>query len=139
MSDLTEQARQDLQAKLREIDAAIAGIDAAKARADRAVALLQQVRRIFLEEHGVVGEPVGSCDTCGRLLLPGDKGHSDSSGDLLWCEDHAPTWSEVLAQYRECEGIEPVDQEPEDAAAGRAAAQARVDAGDCDVKHVWEL
>lgn len=136
---LTDDQRDALDTKLKRLDAAIAGIEKARRPFDDAIAALQEQRDCTLEDYGVDGDPIGNCAHCGILLLPGDLGHCDSEASLVWCEACAPTWNDVLANYKECENLERVDVEPEDFALGLETAQARVDDGDGDRKHVWEL
>lgn len=81
------------------------------------------------------------CETCDRKLKEGDLIHRCADGPIL-CEECAPTWADILTQYKdETDGDFGafVDRTPEEMAEDRAAAQARVDAGDGDKKHVWRL
>ena len=136
---LTDAQRAALQEKLQRLESAKAEIEKARRPFERAIEVLQEQIDALLEDHGIDGEVCCNCARCERLLLPGDLGHSDASGDYTWCETCAPTWADVLAQYQECVGMEPVDQDPEDFALGLQTAQARVHAGDADKKHVWVL
>jgi hypothetical protein len=83
---------------------------------------------------------IETCEACDKKLKEGDLGHRCADGPVL-CEECSPTWADVLTQYNESDGDfgSFVDKTPEEMAEDRAAAQARVDAGDGDKKHVWPL
>lgn len=139
MTTLTDDQRDALDSKLKRLQAAIGEIELARRPFDRAIAALQEQIDCALEEAGVDGEPVGHCESCGFLLLPGDLGHHISEAGLYLCEDHAPTWNDILAGYQEIAPEDAVDMEPEEFTQNKAAAQAHVDDGDGDTKYVWEL
>lgn len=82
---------------------------------------------------GPVAEIAGHCEACSRLLFVGDLGHQCHDGPTL-CEEHAPTWSQLLADY---EGVPDADIDPE--ALQRSTIEKRIADGDGDKKHVWEL
>ncbi len=136
---LTDDQRDALDSKLQRLQAAIAEIEKARRPFDRAIDVLQEQIDCALEEAGIDGEPLGHCETCGFLLLPGDRGHHIAEPNLYFCEEHAPTWNDMLDQYQEIGPEDLVDLEPEEFEQGKASAQARVDAGDGDVKYVWTL
>ena len=78
------------------------------------------------------------CESCEKSLAEGDLGHRCADGPVL-CEECSPTWSDVLQQYVDAAGEPTSDRTPEELAEDQAAAQAQVDAGNGDKKHVWLL
>ncbi len=88
------------------------------------------------------GEDDDICEGCDKVLSEGTLGHRCADGPVL-CEACSPTWADVLEQYKTTDPDGDfgsfVDRTPEEFAEDLAAAQARVDAGDGDKKHVWPL
>lgn len=135
MPTLTEEAREQLHEQLKALDAAAEPILKAREPYNVALAAIDSVRDSLIGAAGV--EPLEYCEGCSRLLIAGDLGHRCADGPVL-CEACSPTFADLLKQYSE-EGAAEDAEDPEGFALGLAAAQAAVDAGDGDKKHVLPL
>lgn len=133
---LDEAGREKLKDQLKELEAAEAAIAAARKPFDTAMTAIDTIRESLLLEHDV--DIADTCEGCDKLLFVGELGHRCADGPTL-CEACAPTWSDLLAQYIAAKGETTSDRTPEELADDQAIAQAHVDAGDGDLKHVWVL
>lgn len=132
---LSDDAREALKEKLAAIHKARRPLLVARQPLDDALRALDELHDAAVEEAGVelIEE---ACEGCDILLVVGDLGHRCADGPVL-CEAHAPTWRDLLNQYQQKDAAK--DWDDPEVADGLAAAQAHVDAGDGDKKHVWPL
>lgn len=105
---LTENDRRALSRKLRRLDRE-ANFVRASMEPIRDLLHPYEAKLIHIEARrfkaleAFGGDERGRCDTCSRLLLPGDRGlfpWADETG-IGYCEEHAPTWGEWLAEMKE--------------------------------------
>lgn len=99
MTSLSEEQREKLGEELGAIGLAMIGIDAAMAPFTHALRALGDQRSRILERYGVQ-EPLGACESCGRILIEGDDGHR-TADDVLLCADDAPTYGDLKKQLTE--------------------------------------
>lgn len=81
---------------------------------------------------------VGRCETCKVTLFEGDKGYAFLDGEPVLCENHAPTYGEIVEQ------ILAVPEDQRDAFFGGepGVGQATLDkfkSKPADERQVWEL
>lgn len=142
MDDLTSEQRLKLRERLASLDERAAAIKkAAQPFEDQlrpfqqAMATIEDIKEELLADAGV--ELVGNCETCDMILFSSDHGHHCSDGPIL-CAACSPTWRDLLAQYSE-PGAAEAAEDAEAFEAGRALAQAEVDAGNGDRLHIARL
>lgn len=131
---MTDEQREALQERLKELDKAGAAILKARKPFDVALASIDAVRESVIADAGVelLDE---TCEGCERHFFVGDLGHRCADGPVL-CEACAPTWKDLKGQ------IEEGYVDPDELCHGaldRETIEARIAAGDGDKKHVYPL
>lgn len=92
---------------------------------------IEETRDRILECHDLTVDEVLTCETCGKLILPGDSYHP-SGDDVDLCEEHAPTIGDlksILKRDPDC--FEDVDE-------ARAYLEQTSEPDDAKVLSVWE-
>jgi len=131
---ITEEEREALVSRLAELRKAEEAIDKVRQPLTDAIREIEAVRQALLDRHQL--EIVGNCEGCGKLLFSGELGHVCRDGPKL-CEACAPSFVDAKQNL---EGIDPNYWiSPEERAEDIARAQAEIDAGRGDAKHVWPL
>jgi hypothetical protein len=141
MTAFTDEQREALKEKLAAIDDARAPIRALMEPLKKAMAAIDGLHDLAVEEAGV--ELLGEiCEGCDRMLVVGDLGHRAADGPVM-CEACSPTYADVLAQYEETEDraslLVDLDLTEEELAGQIASLKAIVAAGDGDKKNVVAL
>lgn len=84
-----------------------------------------------------VRDPMYCCDTCGRGLFKGDLAFVYEDGPAF-CEEHAPTWSDLKREQDELIAAgtfdDLFDEGKEEAEGARASVLKRIEAGEGDVR-----
>ncbi|MFN3624402.1 MAG: hypothetical protein ACK4TP_10105 [Hyphomicrobium sp.] len=132
---LTNEQRAKLDGELKALDQLEGSVQAQLAPLQEMLRNVESIRAQTLERYGIEDDPVGHCEGCEMLLLPGDLGHRCGDGPVL-CADCAPTWGDLKKQITEpsiIDGSAPdLDEEAEDGIAPRdklAAVEAHVAGG----------
>lgn len=83
-------------------------------------------------------EILGKCETCRLAIFEGDKGYAFLDGEPLLCENHAPTYGEIVQQI---EAI-PLDQRDAFFGGEEGIGQETLDkfkSKPADERQTWEL
>ncbi len=94
---LSEEQREKLDGELKALKALENGIRKQREPFDRMLRDVEGLVAQTLERYGVDGDPIGHCESCETLLVPGDLGCNCVDGPVL-CADCAPTWGDLKKQ-----------------------------------------
>lgn len=65
---------------------------------------IEETRDRILECHDLTVDEVLTCESCGKLILPGDSYHP-SGDDVDLCEEHAPTVGEIRKLFEKDQSL----------------------------------
>lgn len=65
---------------------------------------IEETRDRILECHDLTVDEVLTCETCGKLILPGDNYHP-SGDDVDLCDEHAPTVGEIRKLFEKDQSL----------------------------------
>lgn len=106
MSIMTDADREQLKSIFDALDRAGDAIDAFLSPFRKIEGEIANARELLMERHEISGI-AGKCESCGKILFEGDKGHryGDDSG-IIHCEECAPTRADVASSWEHTEESE---------------------------------
>lgn len=127
---MTKEEREILKEQLAELNKAMAEIDKAKAPFEKAGSALCRIREQLLDRHET--DIVATCESCLGPIFEGELAYTDGGDGPTVCEEHAPTWGELLSQARE------MDTDCWEERDGKEKFIAKAESMPPDEKNVWE-
>lgn len=140
MAKMTDEAREILRAKFKDLADREAALFVERKPIDDKLVAIEEARDQLETEHATC--IAGRCETCRRLLLEGDLGFRyDDSPEF--CEAHAPTWNDIKRDQDDmiAGGLfeDSYDGEPGAAQGYRDLVLRHIAEGRGDERHVWEF
>lgn len=131
---MDKKERQFVAHQLNAFDQAEEAIHRLRRQYDDALARIDEAREEFLGHYDWA--VVGTCETCQSALFEGDDGYND--GEVMFCEEHAPTWGDVQSHAAESSADDWEFPEDRDNCLN-AVKEYLAEGGDLTDKRVWKL
>lgn len=95
-----DRTRQLITDQLKALDEALAACEVATKPFRAAESAIVEARELLLDHYSV--EIAGHCESCGKLVFVGERGHRDDDGIVL-CAEHSPTWDDAEKSWQSAE------------------------------------